>query len=421
MLQQVGFGVRFIKDYNELNVLRFIKHHGPISRADISKKQHISKAGISEIVARLIEQDYISETGVGDSTHRGGRRPILLTFNQKAGYVVAIEIKRSFAKSALLDMNATIHDTHIVTFPLGYSLDKVLKRVFPVIHSLLTVDWVKRSRAIGLGIGIPGLIDYDAGCIKLSDSLKSWERYPIRDKFEKEFNIPTIIENDVKTLALGEYLFGKGIEHENLVNLWIGDGIGAGIILNGSLIRGVTASAGEVGYDELGFYICDPHEFPLLYNGQKRFGDILSNRWLVSATCIALKQGYKSDLDEENISPELIVTAAEAGDKLAISILKEYGALLGVLCISLINTLNIELLVICGKILSNSDLLLKFVREKVKNDLLRVPAHAVHIVSSGTKENGVVLGAAGLVLEDLFHQNIINIMKYRSIFKQSEL
>jgi predicted NBD/HSP70 family sugar kinase len=417
MLQQVGFGVKFIKDYNELNVLRFIKHHGPISRAEISKKQHISKAGISEIVARLIDQDYISETGVGNSTQRGGRRPILLTFNQQAGYVIAIEIKRSFAKASLIDMNATIHDTRVVSFHTGCKMDEVLQKIFPAIHEMLDADWVKQSKAIGLGIGIPGLIDYEGGCIKLSDSLKSWENYPIRKKFEKEFRIPTIIENDVKTLALGECLFGKGIEHQNLVNLWIGDGIGAGIILNGSLLRGVTASAGEVGYDELGFHVRTVSEFPLLYNGQRRFGDILSNRWLTSAACAALKNGQSSELDANNLSPDLIVSAAENGDPLALALLKEYGSLLGILCINLINTLNIELLVICGKILAKSDILLKFVREKVSKDLLSVPAHAVQIVSSGIKEDGVVLGAAGLVLEDLFHQDVINILKYRSIFK----
>jgi len=417
MLQQVGFGVKFIKDYNELNVLRFIKHHGPISRAEISKKQHISKAGISEIVARLIDQDYISETGVGNSTKRGGRRPILLTFNQKAGYVVAIEIKRSSAKISLLDMNATIHGIKTVTYSMGCSMDDVLRQIFPVINEFLNIDWVKQSRPIGIGIGIPGLIDYDSGCIKLSDSLKSWENYPIRKKFEKKFNIPTILENDVKTLTLGECLFGKGVKHQNLVNLWIGDGIGAGIILNGSLIRGVTASAGEVGYDELGFYVRDRSEFPLLYNGQKRFGDILSNRWLASAACSALKNGRKTTLVKGQMSPENIVSAAQNGDELAISLLKEYGALLGILCINLINTLNIELLIICGKILSHNDLLLKYVREKVNKDLLSVPAHAVHIVSSALKENGVILGAAGLVLEDLFYQDVINIMKYRSIFK----
>jgi predicted NBD/HSP70 family sugar kinase len=292
-----------------------------------------------------------------------------------------------------------------------------LRQIFPIINEFLNIEWVKQSRPIGIGIGIPGLIDYDSGSIKLSDSLKSWENYPIRKKFEEEFNIPTILENDVKTLALGECLFGKGINHQNLVNLWIGDGIGAGIILNGSLIRGVTASAGEVGYSELGFYVRDRNEFPLLYNGQKRFGDILSNRWLASAACAALKNGQKSTLVEDQMSPENIVIAAQNGDKLAISLLKEYGTLLGILCINLINTLNIELLVICGKILSQNDLLLKYVREKVNNDLLSVPAHAVHIVSSDLKENGVVLGAAGLVLEDLFHHDVINIMKYRSIFK----
>lgn len=417
MLQQVGFGVKFIKDYNELNVLRFIKHHEPVSRAEIAKKQHISKAGISEIVARLIDQDYVSEIGVGNSTQRGGRKPILLTFNQKAGYVVAIEIKRSFAKISLMDMNATIHNTKTVTHPTGCPMQDVLRQIFPVIHEFLKIDWVRQSRPIGLGIGIPGLIDYESGCIKLSDSLKSWENYPIRKKFEEEFNIPTILENDVKTLALGECLFGKGIEHQSLVNLWIGDGIGAGIILNGSLIRGVTASAGEIGYDELGFCVRDINEFPLLYNGQKRFGDILSNKWLASAACSALNSGRTSELMESQLSPETIVAAAENGDHLAIELLQEYGALLGILCINIINILNIELLVICGKILSQSDLLLKYVREKVNKDLLSVPAHAVHIVSSGLKENGVVLGAAGLVLEDLFHQDVINILKYRSIFK----
>ena len=417
MLQQVGFGVKFIKDYNELNVLRFIKHHGPISRAEISKKQHISKAGISEIVARLIEQEYISESGVGNSTQRGGRRPIMLTFNQKAGYVIAIEIKRSFAKISLLDMNATIHCTKAIDYSIGSSMVYVLKKIFPVIDEFLKTDWVIDSRPIGIGIGIPGLIDYESGCIKLSDSLKSWEKYPIREKFETAFNIPTVLENDVKTLALGECLFGKGEDHQSLVNLWIGDGIGAGIILNGSLIRGVTASAGEVGYDELGFYVRDHAEFPLLYNGQKRFGDILSNRWLASAACSAIKNGSSTILDENHLSAEEIVLAAEKGDSLAVALLKEYGTLLGILCISLINTLNIELLVICGKILSKSDLLLRFVREKVNKDLLSVPAHAVHIVSSDLKEDGVVLGAAGLVLEDLFHQDVINIMKYRSIFK----
>jgi predicted NBD/HSP70 family sugar kinase len=314
-------------------------------------------------------------------------------------------------------MNATVHDTRVESFPTGCKMDEVLKKIFPAIHEMLDTEWVKMSRAIGLGIGIPGLIDYENGCIKLSDSLKSWENYPIRKKFEKEFHIPTIIENDVKTLALGECLFGKGTTHDNLVNLWIGDGIGAGIILNGSLIRGVTASAGEVGYDELGFYVRDESEFPLLYNGQKRFGDILSNKRLTSAASTALGNRYSSVLDAKNLSPELIVSAAENDDPLAVALLKEYGALLGILCINLINTLNIELLVISGKILAKSDILLKYVRDKVDKDLLSVPAHAVQIVSSDIKENGVVLGAAGLVLEDLFHQDVINIMKYRSIFK----
>lgn len=417
MLQQVGFGVKFIKDYNELNVLRYIKRHGPVSRAEIAKNQHISKAAISEIVARLIRQGFVCETGLGESTLKGGRKPILLKFNEKAGFVIAMEIKPAYSHITLLDINANIHLSKTITYSAGCSLENVLQSIYPVVHQFLQEEWVQNAKPIGIGVGIPGLIDYECGCIKLSDTLKNWQNIPIRDYFEKEFNIQTIIENDVKTITLGECLFGKGADHDNFVNLWLGDGIGAGIILNGLMIRGVTASAGEIGFDELGFYVKNAEDFPLLYNGQKMFGEILSNRWLLTAAASSIRGKYQTRMVEEELSPQYIVTSAINKDPLANQLLKEYGDLLGILCISLINTLNIELIVINGKILSQNDFLLKYVREKVHKDILSMPAHAVQIVAGSLMDHGVVLGATGLVLEDLFYQDTLNVTKYRSIFK----
>jgi DNA-binding Lrp family transcriptional regulator len=281
MLQQIGSGVKFIKDFNELNVLRFIKNNAPVSRAEIAKRYHLSKAAVSEIIARLITQGYVSEVGVGNSTKRGGRKPIMLRFNEKAGYVVAVEIKRDHAQVALIDLDANIHQKETVDFPRGTDFAIVVQQIVPIIHKQLSDKWVEQSKGIGIGIGIPGIIDYDSGHVKVSDTLHNWEKVPIRSIFEDEFNMEVIIENDVKTMTLGECLFGQGKEYNNLVNLWIGDGIGAGIIINGSLIRGCTASAGEVGYDELGFFLRDQNEYPLLYKKQKDFGDILSNKLLL--------------------------------------------------------------------------------------------------------------------------------------------
>jgi len=417
MLHQVGFGVKFIKDYNELRVLRFIKNNAPVSRAEISKQYHISKAAVSDIIARLIDQGYVSEVGVGNSTNKGGRKPILLEFNQSAGSVFAIEIKRSYARIALLDMDAHIHELKEVYYPEGSSFDVVVGKIFPLLHQFMQRRWVRNSRSIGIGIGIPGLIDYCAGCVRVSDTLKNWIKVPIREMFEKEFNIKVIVENDVKTLTLGECLFGQGRDHGNLVNLWIGDGIGAGIIINGLLLRGVTASAGEIGYDELGFFIRDSGEFPLLYKGQKDFGDILSNKLLLDSACNAIHNGYQSQLNASNMSLDTFICAVEEEDNLATALISEYANILGILIINLVNTLNIELLILSGELATRCPKLLHFVKEKVHKDILREPAQAVKIVPGCLKEKGVIMGATGLVLEDLFYQDTLNILKYRSIFK----
>jgi len=418
MVHQLGSGVKFIKDYNELNVLRFIRQNAPVSRAEIAKNYHISKAAVTDIISRLIRQGYVSEVGVGDSTTRGGRKPIMLEFNHTAGYVIAIEIKRDHAQVALVDLDAHIHNLEKVNYTEGSCFETVTRKIFPVIHRFLKEKWLAKSKPIGIGIGIPGIIDYARGCIKVSDTLHNWEKVIIRDLFQNEFGLTTILENDVKTQTLGECLFGQGKESDNLVNLWIGDGIGAGIIINGNLIRGHTASAGEVGYDELGFFLKDQNSFPMLYRGQKDFGDILSNKLLLAAAREALQNGATSEMCVDNLTLSELTRAANKGDALATALLREYANILGILCINLINMLNIELLIISGELVNSCQVLLDFLRERVQKDILREPAQAVKVVPGALKDTGVVLGATGLVLEDLFYQDKLNVIKYRSIFKQ---
>jgi predicted NBD/HSP70 family sugar kinase len=421
MLSQVGSGVQFIKDYNELNVIRFIKNHAPVSRAEIAKRYHLSKAAVSDIISRLITQGYVSEIGVGHSTSRGGRRPIMLKFNSMAGFVIAVEIKRSYARIALLDMEAEIKQLKTVAFTEGSSFETVTDVIFPEVSQFLDNDWVRKAKPIGIGIGMPGIIDYDAGCVKISDTLHKWQNVPVVDLFSDRFGMNVVLENDVKAFTLGECLFGQVSSCRNLVNLWIGDGIGAGIIINGLLIRGATASAGEIGYDELGFFIRDAHDFPLLYRGQKDFGDILSNKLLLQAASEAIEsEQYQTCLKMQNLSLHGVAHAAEKSDPLAVELFREYANILGILCINLVNTLNIDTLILSGPLVSKSDILLQFVRDQVHKDILREPAQAVKIVAATLNDLGVIKGAAGLVLEDLFYQESINIHKYRSIFKEYE-
>jgi N-acetylglucosamine repressor len=411
MIQSSSFGHRLVREYNELNILRFIKNEGPISRADLAKRYKISKAAVSEIIAHLLGQEYIIETGIGSSTSLGGRKPILLEFNNKAGYVIGIEIKRDHAAVALSDLNAVIYKKTIIDFPKGTSLKTVLRMIFKVVDVYLKISWVEKARPVGIGVAIPGLINYHSGKIRESDTLKNWQGVPIKEAFEQRYNIETIVENDVKAISLGECRFGGGKNISNFVYLWIGDGLSAGIIINGELYRGVSAAAGEIGYLEPGMYISEISDFKLVYHNQKTYGDLLSEVEL-------LKSARKvwPDKSENNLTIEKIIKLADENHNVSVELLREYGLLAGIVCIHLINTLNPDTILIGGHTLPYSKVLLKFIKDKVKHAMLKTPSNAVRIRSASLREDAGILGAVALILEDLFFIDRLNITRYKDVF-----
>jgi glucokinase len=214
---------------------------------------------------------------------------------------------------------------------------------------------------------------------------------------ETHFKVPVYVENDVKAMTLGEYLLGSAKGIKNLVYLFIGDGLGAGIMINGHLHRGFTSSAGEIGYTELepaSFY---REQFPLMYNGQSIFGQILTDTNIVESY-----QRNNSELTEKKISVATIAEKAGNGDLTAIQIIRECASLLSNLSINLINTLNPELIIIGGKLSQCHPELIELVRETIHKDLLSVPAEAVLVRAATRGEEAVALGATGLVLYEMF-------------------
>lgn len=419
MIRDAGYGPKLVREFNELNILRLIKNHGPLSRAELAKRYRISKATVSEIICFLLKQGFISEVGMGDSTSLGGRKPILLEFNPKAGYAIGIEIKRDHTRVALSDLNARIYGAEEIKFARGASLQSVLASIFKIIDNYHEKRWVKKSRPVGIGVAIPGLIDYKRGCIHESDTLKGWLDYPIRDAFEKRYGIQTVIENDVKAISLGEFRFGNGQQVDDIIYLWIGDGIGAGIIINGELYRGVSASAGEVGYYDLGCIIQNTKEFHLLYNNHKNFGDILSTETLINGAVKGIREKYTTHMSGNCINENTIFEHAEKQDPLAVELVREYGILVGILCIHLINTLNPELILLGGLPINHHKILMPFIQEKINKDVLHTPIDAVRIRDAKLQENAGVLGAIGLLLDDLFFKDRLNVERYRAIFRHT--
>jgi|Deesub1362B_J571_1020462.scaffolds.fasta_scaffold04161_4 predicted NBD/HSP70 family sugar kinase len=422
-LRELEKNISLLRDINEIYILKLIKEQGPISRAEIARRYNISRAAVSDIVNRLLDRRFVQEIGEGVPSGRGGRKPVLLTFNYQAGFIISMEMKKSTCRIALCDLQAEILDEERWAFPATLEAEKLLDLTCEWIETLLQRNRIPGDRLLGISLGIPGLVDFDQGILKEAHTAHPWANFPLKEAFEKKFNTNIYIDNDIKLSTIGEYIFGQQKKINTMILLGVREGIGAGFILNGQIYRGITYSAGEVGYDELGYFLPEKNEFPLLFHGQRYLGDILSLNNLIGSFQKALENGRDSFLrkvlrEKGNISPGDLVHAASEGDELSREILTEYGHLLGILSVNLINHLNPEMVVFDGEIFEHNDLVLDVIRERVHRDILHLPSATVQLCPSVTKRNSEIMGGVGLVLEDLFEPPAIDTRKYRMVFEK---
>ncbi|MFH0992666.1 MAG: ROK family transcriptional regulator [bacterium] len=385
---------RYFDEPHEYRILRLVRDSNIISRTEIAHRCGLSKPTVSDIINRFLKAGFLESIGESASTIKGGRKRELLQFNPEAGFVIGIDLRMRECHLAVTDLNANIMEKRSLSHTPGTAPATVIKNLFRSLDTLLrTKRYAKKC--VGIGIGLPGLLDRETGALKVADTLAGWTGINLKKDLAERYGYPVYIENDVKVRTLGEYLFGVGKDVWNQVFLWIGDGIGSGIIIDGKLHHGITNSAGEIGYNEIGACIRDQQMFPLLFSGQRDFGEVLANSVIL--------QSYAAHLGSNgNRTIADLFSNAESGCTIAQNVLDEVARLTSIVCINLINTLNPELIVIGGDIAEAGTFVLERVQQKVREDILSVPAEAVRILPAKLHTDGVILGSVGLVLYDLF-------------------
>jgi predicted NBD/HSP70 family sugar kinase len=298
---------------------------------------------------------------------------------------------------AITDLNAHV----IVQDSFGYetddSVDSVLSRVGQMIRNLLKASRNPVSKLVGIGMGIQGIVDCSTNTLVLSRNKASWQGESLSARLEQEFKIPVYAENDVKAMALGEYLFGAAKGIKDFVHVWVGEGIGAGIMINGQLLHGISSAAGEIGFNSLQSFAVDRRSFPVTFHDQEIFGEILNNANLIESYQQRATNGHGED-----VSVEFLVERSRLGDLVAQQVIEEFVSLLDLLCTPMVNTLNPEMIVIGGKLAESFPAVAEMLQGKIHKDVLAPPAEAVRVRCAANVETGVILGAAGLVLYELF-------------------
>ncbi|HET8522623.1 MAG TPA: ROK family transcriptional regulator, partial [Thermomicrobiales bacterium] len=372
---------------NRALVLGTIRDRGPISRTAIADETRLSLGSVSGITGDLIDHGLVIEQEEGVST--GGRRPVLLALNVKAGLVVGVKLTDEQIVAALTDLGAEIIDQRAV--PLGED-----RRPEAVVETLATlVDDLRArhdgQRIFGLGLGMAGVIDRRAGVCRFSPFLH-WRDVPLGRMLQQRLDLPVVIENDVNSLAMAERWFGAGAETADFLVVTLGRGIGLGMVLDGRLYRGGRGGGGEFGHITV-----DPNG-PVCNCGKRG--------------CLEALAGDPAILrDARNILGKAVTMAeaadlARAGNTAARGIFETAGATIGLALSHLVNIFNPTRLIVGGEGAQALDLLLPPMQTAMEANCFDGLLADVQLIVEPWGDDAWARGAASLMLDELFRPTL---------------
>jgi predicted NBD/HSP70 family sugar kinase len=232
-----------MREINSSIVLGLIREHGQISRAEIARQAHLSAATVTGITTSLIAQGLVYEDTPGAST--GGRRPILLSFNRRAGIALGVKITERQLVCVVTDLGGAEHDQTAISLPGSVTPEHVVTLIAGEVARLRHV--FPRQRLVGVGIGIAGVVDRPSGVCRLSPFLR-WRNVPLRAALEEAIAVPVVVENDVNTLTYAFQMDAEASDSGSFVVVTLGRGVGLGMTINGLPFRGSRGQGGEFGH-----------------------------------------------------------------------------------------------------------------------------------------------------------------------------
>jgi predicted NBD/HSP70 family sugar kinase len=240
---------KLVKHINREGILHQLKENPRVSRADLAKLTELSRPCVSALVDEMITEGLISEVGMGES--KGGRKPILLEYNFQAYGVIGAVFEGSTLQLAIANLKGELLIQRTTCLPQPMTGETAIQSIKQGIAALLDESGFKKEWLLGMGLGLPGITQRSAGTVSYAPST-GWMGLPVQQEIEEILGLPVVIDNDVNLMTLGEFHKGIGVGHSNLVYMYAGTGIGAGIMIDGQLYRGAKEASGEIGYMMVG-------------------------------------------------------------------------------------------------------------------------------------------------------------------------
>jgi len=384
-----------------VTVLHLVRSGQARTRPELARLSGMGRGAVTQRVAELLESGLLVESEIGRST--GGRPPRELAVRAEAGLVLVAPLGASHFTAGITDLTGRVIEYVEEPGDIAAGPDTTLAHLEELFDRLLARDTVPDAPVFGIGVGLPGPVEFASGTPISPPIMPGWDGYPVRTWLSERHDVPVWVDNDVNLMALGELRVGAARDQQDVIYVKIGTGIGAGLISSGRLHRGAQGAAGDIGHatvDAAGGVVCRCGNIGCL---EALAGGAALSRDGTTAAEEGRSEFLARVLDSgKPIAAADVAAAAEHGDPVAVELLTGSGQLVGETVATLVNFFNPALVLLGGGVALGGDMILASVREAVYRRSLPLATRDLRIDRSTLTPDPALSGAAHMVLDELF-------------------
>ncbi|MFJ1929386.1 MULTISPECIES: ROK family transcriptional regulator [unclassified Streptomyces] len=368
-------------DFNESVILDAIRRRGSggLSRVELAQATGLSAQTVSNITRRLLDQGLARESGKHNTG--SGKPRTLLEVVPTSRYAVGVHLDPAVITCVLVDLLGKVVAQRSGRTPSGGDTDGTVADMAASVSGIVAESGIDDGRILGLGIAAPGPVDVTAGWVVEPPELHGWGRYPLRDRLSEATGLPALLDKDVTAAVVAERWAGAGPDSRNLLFFYLGTGSGMGLVVDDTVLRGVSGNAGEVG----------------------GLGAACSTRTLVEeAIALGVLGGEYTVLDPADAQSglERLGQLAAEGDAQADGIIERLGLRVGRGVCAAATLLDVDSIVFGGPAWHVlGERLLATIEPMVARSPFVRATHATTVASTTLGENVAAVGAASLVLD----------------------
>jgi glucokinase-like ROK family protein len=395
-----------VRKVNRSLILNTLRLHAPTSRAHVANITGLTRGTVSNIVNVLIEDGLVFEDKLQDS--KIGRPSILLGLRPDGGAVVGVEIGVDFISVLLTNFVAeTLWEIRVQT-TISQSQTEIIGQAEKYIDQALSLAKENGLRPLGIGVGLPGLVNVRQGNLIMAPNLH-WKNLPLRLIWNQRFHLPIYIDNEANLSALGEYYFGIARNVDNFIYLTSDIGLGGGIVIDGRLFRGGHGYGGEIGHIQR-----DPQGEQCGCGRTGCWETQVGPRAVLRRVNKEFQTHHDQSLldacagDLDNLTFDIVVKFALNGNLICRQAIEEVAVNLGEGIADLVNIFNPDLIVIGGAFILGKDIMHSIIERTILSNALQPSTDNLQIKFSERSTEACVLGAVAVVLDDILREMVIS-------------